>query len=812
MSLEPNGVVIKTEDCDEAIVDCDLSYIREYSELNLSDVSIVGGKNASLGEMYSELTESGINVPNGFAIKVDGYTDFIEHNDLSNKIEDILKNVDIDDIDSLFEIGKTVRSWFINGEMPGRLESEILQSYYELGGSVAIRSSATTEDSLSNSFAGQLETYLNVFGAVDVIHACKLVFASLFTDRVISYRISNGYSHKDVKVSIGIQEMVRSDRGTAGVMFTLDTESGFEDVVLITGAYGLGENVVSGNVNPDEFYVFKPTLKEGYNSIIQRHLGTKLVKMIYSESNRTNNIEVDKSMQHEFCLSDDQVISLAKSAVIIEDHYSKKYGKKTHMDIEWAIDGITDEIFIVQSRPETVHSADSECADEVFTLKRISHVITTGKPIGSKIGSGTSSIINDVSDMNQFNEGDILVTDITDPDWEPIMKKSSGIITNRGGRTCHAAIIARELGIPAVVGCDDATSTIKNGEEITISCAEGEIGYVYNGLLPYTTERIDFSSFKPTKTKLMLNLGNPDMAFKISKYPNEGIGLARLEFIINSRIGIHPNAILNCELLSDEMYDYIMEKTIGYSRPTQFYRSRLADGIATIAASVYPKPVIFRLSDFKSNEYSHLYGGQLYEPIEENPMLGFRGAYRYNSPEFKLAFELECSAIRKVILEYGLNNIQVMVPFIRTVNEAKNVIQLLKDNGIKSGENGIKIIFMCEIPANALLADEFLEYCDGFSIGSNDLTQLTLGVDRDSSNIDGCDERNEAVLKLMEMAIKSCKKHGKYIGICGQAPSDFPEITSWLVNQGIDSLSLNYDSILTMNNVVRSVESEIFEI
>jgi len=792
--------------------DNNLSYIRNFGKLNISDVSLVGGKNASLGEMYSELTDSGINVPNGFAVTVDGYCDYVDYNHLSSKIEDILETIDVDDVDSLSDVGTTIRSWFINGDMPPDLESEILTSYHDLGGSVAVRSSATTEDSISNSFAGQLETYLNVFGDVDIIHACKLVFASLFTDRVISYRVSNGYSHKDIRVSIGIQKMVRSDRGTAGVMFTLDTESGFDDVVFITGAYGLGENVVSGNVNPDEFYVFKPTLKRGYNSIIQRHLGTKLVKMIYSESNRTNNIEVDKSLQQEFCLSDDQVISLAKSAVIIEEHYSKKYGKKTHMDIEWAIDGLTKEIFIVQSRPETVHSVDSGCADEVFTLQRMSDVITTGKPIGSKIGSGKTSIINDVSDMNQFNDGDILVTDITDPDWEPIMKKSSGIITNRGGRTCHAAIIARELGIPAVVGCDDATSTIENGEDVTISCAQGEIGYVYNGILPYTTEKTDFSSFKPTKTKIMLNLGNPDMAFKVSKYPNDGIGLARLEFIINSRIGIHPNAILNWALLSDEMYDYITEKTIGYSRPTEFYRSRLADGIATIAASVYPKPVIFRLSDFKSNEYSHLYGGQLYEPVEENPMIGFRGAYRYNSPEFELAFELECSAIRKVILEYGLTNIQVMVPFIRTITEAKNVIELLAENGIKSGKNGIKIIFMCEIPANALLADEFLEYCDGFSIGSNDLTQLTLGVDRDSSNIEGCDERNEAVLKLMEMAITSCKKHGKYIGICGQAPSDFPEITSWLVNQGIDSLSLNYDSILTMNNVVRSVESEIFEI
>ena len=789
-------------------VNYDLSYIRKYSELNISDVSLVGGKNASLGEMYSELTASGINVPNGFAIIVDGYSDYVEHNKLSYKIDKILENVDIDDVDSLSSIGKTIRAWFINGDMPSQLESEILASYYDLGGSVAVRSSATTEDSLSNSFAGQLDTYLNVFGDVDVIHACKLVFASLFTDRIISYRISNGYSHKDVKVSIGIQKMVRSDRGTAGVMFTLDTESGFEDVVFITGAYGLGENVVSGNVNPDEFYIFKPTLNKGYDSIIQRHLGTKLVKMIYSESNRTTNIEVDKSLQQEFCLSDEEVISLAKFAVIIETHYSKKYGKKTHMDIEWAIDGITNEIFIVQSRPETVHSMDSECVHEVFTLDRTSDIITIGKPIGSKIGSGKSSIINDISDMNQFNEGDILVTDITDPDWEPIMKKSSGIITNRGGRTCHAAIIARELGIPAVVGCDDATSVIETGDEITISCAEGEVGTIYSGLLPYTTEKIDFSSFKKTKTKLMLNLGNPDMAFKLSKYPNDGIGLARLEFIINSRIGIHPNALINYKLLSDEMYEYIMEKTVGYKTPIDFYINRLSDGIATIAASVYPNPVIFRLSDFKSNEYSHLYGGNLYEPIEENPMIGFRGAYRYTSDDFKPAFELECIAILKVINEYGLSNIQVMVPFIRTVSEAKNIVQLLETNGIKSGENGIRIIFMCEIPANALLADEFLEYCDGFSIGSNDLTQLTLGVDRDSSNIKGCDERNAAVFKLMEMAIISCKKHGKYIGICGQAPSDFPEITSWLVDQGIDSLSLNYDSILKMNKVVRSAESK----
>ncbi len=792
-------------------------HIKRFVELGVHDVPQVGGKNSSLGEMYRELSGKNIKVPNGFATTADAYRYYIDHNNLHEKIAEALDNLDTTDVDALATTGHQIREWVRKGEMPQDLADEIVAAYQELSGDrgprdVAVRSSATAEDLPDASFAGQQETYLNIRGAENLLYTCKRVFASLFTNRAISYRVHQGFKHMDVALSIGVQEMVRSDKASSGVIFTLDTESGFRDAVFITSAYGLGENVVQGAVDPDEFYVFKPTLKDGFRPILKRRRGRKLIKMIYGDDTAagvsTHNIDVDVRDQEKFSITDDDALTLAKYAVTIEEHYSMKAGKHRPMDIEWAKDGFDGELYIVQARPETVQSAKSALIHEVYKLERRGTIICEGKSVGSKIGTGRTRVIASVEHINQVQPGDILVTDMTDPDWEPVMKVAAAIVTNRGGRTCHAAIISRELGIPAVVGCGNATTLIGDGEEVTVSCCEGDVGYIYEGLLPFEKSQIDLTHLGKPKTKIMLNLANPDMAFEVCKLPCEGVGLARLEFIINTGIGVHPNALLNYDKLDRQTKKQIHDKMAGYPSPTDFYVMRLAEGVGTIAAAVYPKPVIVRMSDFKSNEYAQLLGGRDYEPKEENPMIGFRGAYRYPSKAFAESFGLECKAIRKVREEMGLDNVKIMIPFVRTLNEADDVLGILAKNGLGRGEKGLQVVFMCEIPSNALLADQFLEKCDGFSIGSNDLTQLTLGMDRDAG-MTGGDERNEAVLKLMDMAIKACKKHGKYVGICGQAPSDFPEITRWLVEQGIESMSLNPDSVLPMTQVVLETEKKL---
>jgi pyruvate,water dikinase len=792
-------------------------YIKRFIELGVNDVAQVGGKNSSLGEMYRELSTQGVQVPNGFATTADAYRYYLDYNQLNEKIGGILATLDTTDVNALAVAGQQIRHWIRAGEIPPDFAAEIRAAYDELSGAqtsldVAVRSSATAEDLPDASFAGQQETYLNIRGHDNLLNTCKRVFASLFTNRAISYRVHQGFNHMDVALSIGVQQMVRSDKACAGVMFTLDTESGFRDAVFITGAYGLGENVVQGAVDPDEFYVFKPTLAAGFRPIIKRRRGRKLIRMEYGDDATagisTRNVNVDVRDQERFCLSDDEVLSLAKQAVIIEKHYSAKAGKARPMDIEWAKDGITGELFIVQARPETVQAAKSALIHEVYKLEQRGTVICEGKSVGAKIAVGKARVIESAAQMNQVQPGDILVTDMTDPDWEPVMKVAAAIVTNRGGRTCHAAIISRELGIPAMVGAGNATSLIHDGEEITVSCAEGDVGYVYEGLLPFNKTQIDLTGLAKPHTKIMLNLANPDMAFEVCKLPCEGVGLARLEFIIATQIGVHPNALLDFDKLDRPLKKQIREKMAGYASPTDYYVMRLAEGIATIAAAVYPKPVIVRMSDFKSNEYAQLLGGKDYEPHEENPMIGFRGAMRYPAKSFAPSFALECQGIRRVREEMGLDNVRIMIPFVRTLEEADDVLAVLESNGLKRGEHGLQVVFMCEIPANAILADKFLQRCDGFSIGSNDLTQLTLGMDRDAG-LKGGDERNEAVLALMEMAIQAAKRHGKYIGICGQAPSDFPEITRWLVSQGIESISLNPDSVLAMTQIVVQTEQEL---
>jgi pyruvate,water dikinase len=792
-------------------------HIKRFVELGVEDVPQVGGKNSSLGEMYRELSEKNIMVPNGFATTADAYRYYIDSNGLFDKISEALDNLDTTDVDALARTGHQIRGWIRNGTMPQDLADEIVAAYKELGGDttdrdVAVRSSATAEDLPDASFAGQQETYLNIRGAENLLYTCRRVFASLFTNRAISYRTHQGFKHMDVALSIGVQEMVRSDKASSGVIFTLDTESGFRDAVFITGAYGLGENVVQGAVDPDEFYVFKPTLKDGFKPILKRRRGRKLIKMIYGDDTAagvsTRNIDVDARDQERFCITDDEALTLAKYAVTIEEHYSMKAGKARPMDIEWAKDGFDGKLYIVQARPETVQSGKSGMIHEVYKLDKRGTIVCEGKSVGAKIASGTTRVIASAENMNEVKPGDILVTDMTDPDWEPVMKVASAIVTNRGGRTCHAAIISRELGIPAVVGCGNATTLIGHGEDVTVSCAEGDVGYVYEGLLPFEKSQMDLSNMATPKTKIMLNLANPDMAFEVCKLPIEGVGLARLEFIIATGIGVHPNALLNYDKLDRSVRKQIHEKMAGYPSPSDYYVMRLAEGVGTIAASVYPKPVIVRMSDFKSNEYAALLGGKDYEPKEENPMIGFRGAYRYPSESFSESFGLECKAIKHVREVMGLDNVKIMIPFVRTLHEADEVLEIIAKNGLARGSNGLQVICMCEIPANALLADEFLEKFDGFSIGSNDLTQLALGMDRDAG-MSGGDERNEAVLKLMDMAIEACKKHNKYIGICGQAPSDFPEITRWLVERGIESMSLNPDSVLPMTQVVLETEQKL---
>ncbi len=794
-------------------------YIRRFCELGIDDVPLVGGKNASLGEMYQALSGEGVKIPNGFATTAQAYRDYLTHNGLETRIGEALAELDVDDVDALAVTGAMIRGWILDAELPARLADEISAAYAEMSAEystdtdVAVRSSATAEDLPDASFAGQQETYLNIRGSDHLLRTCKRVLASLFTDRAIHYRVDKGFDHMSIALSIGVQKMVRSDIGASGVMFTLDTESGFRDVVMVTSAYGLGENVVQGTVNPDEFLVFKPTLEQGQRPIIRRHLGEKAIKMIYTRdpvtSEATRNVAVKKAEQLRFSISDDEVLQLARYAIAIERHYSKQAGKPRPMDIEWARDGVSGELFIVQARPETVHSIRTDAFQDIYTLKDRGRVLTQGKSVGAKVGAGRARIILEASHMHDLQAGEVLVTDITDPDWEPVMKIASAIVTNRGGRVCHAAIVARELGIPAIVGAGDATHDIHEGQEVTVSCVEGDTGFVYEGLLPYSSERVDLGKLETPQTNIMLILGNPVQALEYAAFPNAGVGLARLEFIINNSIGIHPRALLEHAYLPEDIQEQIAARTAGYASPRDFYIDRLAEGVGTIAAAFYPKPVIVRMSDFKSNEYAALLGGEGFEPHEENPMIGLRGASRYHSEGFAECFALECAAMKKVRGEMGLGNVELMIPFARTIEEVQQVLEVMAREGLRRGDSGLKIMLMCEVPANAILAEQFLEHCDGFSIGSNDLTQLTLGVDRDSGLLTGYDERNEAVTALMGMAIKACQAAGKYVGICGQAPSDFPEITRWLVEQGIESISLNPDSVLKMTEVVLEIEREL---
>ncbi|WP_336407000.1 phosphoenolpyruvate synthase [Gallaecimonas mangrovi] len=767
----------------------------------MDDVNRVGGKNASLGEMISHLTDLGVQVPGGFATTAHAFNQFLEQSGVNAKIYDLLDKLDVDDVNALAKAGTQIRQWIIDTPFQPELDQAIRDAYQQLTGehgdavSFAVRSSATAEDMPDASFAGQQETFLNVRGIDSVMEAIKHVFASLFNDRAISYRVHQGYDHKGVALSAGIQRMVRSDIAASGVMFTIDTESGFDKVVFVTSAYGLGEMVVQGAVNPDEFYVHKPTLAAGRPAILRRTLGSKAERMVYSgdeaHGKQVKIEKIDASDRLRFSVTDAEVEALAKQAVIIEQHYGRP------MDIEWAKDGLDGKLYIVQARPETVRSNESGQVLERFSLKGKSEVIAEGRAIGHKIGAGTARVLASIKDMDQVKPGDVLVTDMTDPDWEPIMKRASAIVTNRGGRTCHAAIIARELGIPAVVGCGDATDLIKDGQAVTVSCAEGDTGFIYQGQLEFAVETSEVGKMPALPMKVMMNVGNPDRAFDFCRLPNAGIGLARVEFIINRMIGVHPKALLNLDEQPAALKAEIEEMMAGYDSPREFYITKLVEGIATLAAAFSPERVIVRMSDFKSNEYANLVGGEAYEPHEENPMIGFRGASRYISPEFRDCFAMECEAIKRVRNDMGLTNVEVMIPFVRTLSEAEKVIELLGEQGLKRGENGLKVIMMCELPSNALLADKFLDHFDGFSIGSNDLTQLTLGLDRDSGIIAHLfDERNEAVKALLEMAIKAAKARGKYVGICGQGPSDHEDFAAWLVAQGIDSVSLNPDTVV----------------
>ncbi|HCW0151260.1 phosphoenolpyruvate synthase [Pseudomonas aeruginosa] len=777
-----------------------VEYVVSLDKLGVHDVEHVGGKNASLGEMISNLAGAGVSVPGGFATTAQAYRDFLEQSGLNDRIHAALDALDVDDVNALAKTGAQIRQWVMEAEFPARLDSEIRQAFAALANgndnlAVAVRSSATAEDLPDASFAGQQETFLNIRGVDNVIRAAKEVFASLFNDRAIAYRVHQGFDHKLVALSAGVQRMVRSETGTAGVMFTLDTESGFRDVVFITGAYGLGETVVQGAVNPDEFYVHKPTLEAGRPAILRRNLGSKAIKMIYGDEAKAGRsvkvVDVDRADRARFALSDAEVTELAKQAMIIEKHYGRP------MDIEWAKDGDDGKLYIVQARPETVKSRASATVMERYLLKEKGTVLVEGRAIGQRIGAGPVKVINDVSEMDKVQPGDVLVSDMTDPDWEPVMKRASAIVTNRGGRTCHAAIIARELGIPAVVGCGNATQILQDGQGVTVSCAEGDTGFIFEGELGFDVRKNSVDAMPDLPFKIMMNVGNPDRAFDFAQLPNEGVGLARLEFIINRMIGVHPKALLNFAGLPADIKESVEKRIAGYPDPVGFYVEKLVEGISTLAAAFWPKKVIVRLSDFKSNEYANLIGGKLYEPEEENPMLGFRGASRYISESFRDCFELECRALKKVRNEMGLTNVEIMVPFVRTLGEVSQVVELLAGNGLKRGENGLKVIMMCELPSNALLADEFLEFFDGFSIGSNDLTQLTLGLDRDSGIVAHLfDERNPAVKKLLANAIAACNKAGKYIGICGQGPSDHPDLARWLMEQGIESVSLNPDSVL----------------
>lgn len=772
-----------------------------FEKLRMTDVDQVGGKNSSLGEMISQLADTGVRVPGGFATTAHAYREFLAQSGLDKKINDTLDALDVDDVNALVKTGAEIRQWILDTPFPMDLTIAITEQYQRLVAesnadmSFAVRSSATAEDLPDASFAGQQETFLNIVGLENIMHAIKEVFASLYNDRAISYRVHKGFVHADVALSAGIQRMVRSDKGAAGVMFTLDTESGFRDAVFVTSSYGLGETVVQGAVNPDEFYVHKPMLELGKKAVIRRNLGSKMIKMTFAAEKvagkSTITEEVEESLRHQFSINDEEVMELARYAQIIEKHYGRP------MDIEWGKDGVDGKLYILQARPETVQSQASAGKQEKFKLKSFSKVLASGRAIGQKIGVGPVRIVKDPKEMDQVKPGDVLVADMTDPNWEPVMKRASAIVTNRGGRTCHAAIIARELGIPAIVGCGDATETLNEGDTVTVSCTEGDTGHVYRGRLDYEVTTRDISAMPDVPVKVMMNVGNPELAFEFAQLPNAGVGLARVEFIINNVIGIHPKAILDVERLPASKRDEIKRRARGYASPKDFFVEKLVEGVSTIAAAFWPNPVIVRLSDFKSNEYRKLLGGELYEPEEENPMLGFRGASRYIAQSFRDCFEMECRAMKRVREEMGLTNVQLMVPFVRTVGEGQAVVDLLAEHGLKQGENDLKLIMMCEIPSNALLADDFLKIFDGFSIGSNDLTQLTLGLDRDSGLVANLfDERDPAVKMLLAMAIASANKAGKYIGICGQGPSDHPDLAEWLMDQGISSISLNPDTVV----------------
>jgi len=773
--------------------------IIPFEQLGMNDVDKVGGKNASLGEMISHLTSLGVRVPTGFATTADAFRTFLSQSGLDDRIHKILDALDIEDVNALTHAGKQIRQWVVETPFTPDLEQAIREGYQTLCGdlediAVAVRSSATAEDLPDASFAGQQETFLNIRGIDNVLHSCKEVFASLFNDRAISYRVHQGFDHKDVALSAGIQRMCRSEIGASGVMFTIDTESGHKDMMFITSSYGLGEMVVQGAVNPDEFYVHKPTLATGHRSVIRRTLGSKAEKMIYGKTAAAGKsvevVAVPDDLRRQYSIGDDDVLELAKQAMIIEKHYGRP------MDIEWGKDGDDGKIYILQARPETVRSQMSTQSMERYRLKETSQLLVSGRAIGDKIGAGKVRVVKGLEEMDQVQDGDVLVTDMTDPDWEPVMKRCAAIVTNRGGRTCHAAIIARELGIPAVVGCEDATKSLTSGTEVTVSCAEGDTGNIWQGLLEFEIIKTDTTEMPELAIDVMMNVANPDRAMSFAMLPNKGVGLARLEFIINRQIGIHPKALLNFEQQTPELKATITEMVSGYPSPVDFYIEKIVEGVATIAASFYPNKVIVRMSDFKSNEYANLVGGSQYEPEEENPMIGFRGASRYIAESFRDCFELECKAMKKVRGELGLDNVWLMIPFVRTVSEAQAVEKILADNGLERGKDGLNLIMMCELPSNAVLAEEFLQYFDGFSIGSNDMTQLTLGLDRDSGLIAHIfDERNEAVKKMLKMAIEACRAQGKYVGICGQGPSDHPDLALWLMEQKITSVSLTPDTV-----------------
>jgi pyruvate, water dikinase len=780
------------------------NYVIWFEQLRMTDVEQVGGKNASLGEMISQLASSGVRVPGGFATTADAYRDFLQHNGLADRINRALEKLDIEDVSELARVGKEIRQWIVDTPFPARLEDEIRTAWDKMTAdagnpdiAVAVRSSATAEDLPDASFAGQQETFLNIRGLENVKEAIKHVFASLYNDRAISYRVHKGFAHDVVALSAGIQRMVRSDCGAAGVMFTIDTESGFEDVVFITASYGLGETVVQGAVNPDEFYVHKPTLKAGRPAILRKNRGSKLIKMEFTDASQAGRsvrtVDVEEADRLNFAITDAEVTELAHYALIIESHYGRP------MDIEWGRDGIDGKLYILQARPETVKSQENRVETlRRYRLKNKSRILAEGRAIGQKVGQGVVRLIKNASEMDRVKAGDVLVTDMTDPDWEPVMKRAAAIVTNRGGRTCHAAIIARELGIPAVVGCGDATDVLSDGMQVTVSCAEGDTGNIYDGLLDIEVIDLELDKMPKSPVKIMMNVGNPELAFDFAQLPNEGVGLARLEFVINRQIGIHPKALLEFDKQPDSLKEVIRERIAGYAGPVEFYVEKLAEGIATLAAAFYPKKVIVRMSDFKSNEYANLIGGKGYEPHEENPMIGFRGAARYVSESFRDCFDLECRAMKKVRDEMGLTNVEVMIPFVRTLAEAEKVVEILAVNGLKRGENGLRLIMMCELPTNAVLAEKFLQHFDGFSIGSNDMTQLTLGVDRDSGGpiASTFDERNEAVKVMLSMSIQACNKLDKYIGICGQGPSDHPDFAKWLVEEGIATISLNPDTVV----------------